>query len=182
MPRLSRRMVVASVTAIGSLLIAGSARVIAQAQPLVVRRDIKDLQEKFPDELAKFTEAMKAFRARTVSGMSAWDFNADAHRIYCARDPMEVHGTWWFMPWHRAYLHATERNLQLALGDKTVALPYWHWPITPGVPTSYRTGPLSHERFGESDPLPPFMLDLSGMAAPSYRGRVENGVVIELPF
>lgn len=182
MSRLSRRKVVASFTAIGGLLIAGSARVIAQAQPLVVRRDIKDLQEKFPDELAKFIEAVKALRAKTVNGMSAWDFNADAHRIYCARDALEVHGTWWFMPWHRAYLHATERNLQLALGDKTVALPYWHWPITPGVPTPYRSAPLSHERFGENDPLQPIMLDLSGLAAPSFRGRVQDGALIEQTF
>ena len=183
MPRMSRRTILGSMTAVGGLLVAGTVRMVAQPQqPLLVRRDIKDLQEKFPAELEKFKEAVKAFKARTVAGMSAWDFNAQAHRIYCSRDAMEVHGTWWFMPWHRAYLHATERNLQIALNDPTVALPYWHWPITPGVPVSYRSGSLSHERFGESDPLSPALLDLTGMAAPSYRGRVSGDVLVEMAF
>jgi polyphenol oxidase len=117
-----------------------------------------------------------------IGGESAWIINADTHRIYCSRDAKEVHGTWWFLPWHRAYLHATERNLQKALGDDRVALPYWHWSISPGIPALYKTGSLDHPRTGQDVAFPPYLLDLTGMAAPSYRGRVVNGQVIESAF
>ena len=88
------------------------------------------------------------------------------------RDAKEIHGTWWFLPWHRAYLHATEQNLQKALGDPNVALPYWHWPLTPHVPEVYKTGSLDHTPRDPYIPIEPWRLDLDGMEAPSFRGRV----------
>ena len=36
------------------------------------------------------------------------------------------HGSWYFLPWHRMYLAAFERNIQFALEDEEWSLPYWY--------------------------------------------------------
>ena len=37
------------------------------------------------------------------------------------------HGSEIFLPWHRVYLHVFERMLQGAIGEPTLAIPYWDW-------------------------------------------------------
>src|SRR5262249_50934876 len=37
------------------------------------------------------------------------------------------HGNWWFLPWHRAYLHYFERILRWAAEDPNLTLPYWDY-------------------------------------------------------
>jgi polyphenol oxidase len=39
----------------------------------------------------------------------------------------EIHFGWYFLPWHRAYLHFHERILGRLIGDPTFRLPYWDW-------------------------------------------------------
>ena len=40
---------------------------------------------------------------------------------------IEIHGGWWFLAWHRAYLYFHEQILGTLIGDPTFALPYWDW-------------------------------------------------------
>jgi tyrosinase len=50
------------------------------------------------------------------------------------------HGNWWFLPWHRAYLHYFERILRWAADDPQLALPYWDY-ADPGqreLPPAFR--------------------------------------------
>ena len=54
------------------------------------------------------------------------------HCWYCSGaadslNGMEIHGSWWFLAWHRAYLYFHERILGALIGDPTFALPYWDW-------------------------------------------------------
>jgi polyphenol oxidase len=42
----------------------------------------------------------------------------------------EIHGSWLFFPWHRAFLYFHERILCKLIGDDTLALPYWDWDST----------------------------------------------------
>jgi polyphenol oxidase len=54
------------------------------------------------------------------------------HCWYCsgatdALNGQEIHGGWWFLPWHRAFLYFHEMILGTLLGDPTFALPYWDW-------------------------------------------------------
>ena len=37
------------------------------------------------------------------------------------------HGTLWFLPWHRFYLHYFERTLRKQSRDPALALPYWNY-------------------------------------------------------
>jgi polyphenol oxidase len=60
---------------------------------------------------------------------------------------IEIHGSWWFLAWHRAYLCFHERILGTLIGDPTFALPYWDWdschddPTNPLFDTTRAMGP-----------------------------------------
>ena len=69
---------------------------------------------------------------------------AHVHCYYCAGSfynptQVEIHGGWFFFPWHRAYLYFHERILGSLIGDPTFALPYWDWDHAPhrAFPTPY---------------------------------------------
>jgi tyrosinase len=60
------------------------------------------------------------------------------------------HGSWFFLPWHRMYLHHFERIImaQVAIlgGPKDWALPYWDWTATDGdgkIPVALRNSKLA---------------------------------------
>ena len=182
MRSISRRTAIQGITVVGGLLVIGRARLV-EAQTPLVRLDVNQLANE-PDELKRFQEAVRALKGKMTPGAkSAWQRNAELHGDYCGRKPgvTDIHGTWWFLPWHRAYLHATERNLQQALGDPKVALPYWHWPLTPRIPEIYKTGPLDQpQRY--ATPIDAWRFDLTNMGAPSFRGQWENNSVKEQAF
>jgi tyrosinase len=60
------------------------------------------------------------------------------------------HNSWFFLPWHRMYLHHFEKMImdQVALlsGPKDWALPYWKWDATDGIgriPVAFRSPTLA---------------------------------------
>jgi polyphenol oxidase len=68
------------------------------------------------------------------------------HLKYCRLVSAEnhVHGTWWFLPFHRAFLYFFEKMLQSAVGDPKLVLPYWDWVNERSIPEAY---------WGEGNPL-----------------------------
>ena len=72
-----------------------------------------------------------------------WRAHALDHHAVCAAvsnaDDAQVHGCWWFLPWHRAYLAVTEWKLRAISGDPDLALPYWNWSNDRTIP-----GPFLH--------------------------------------
>jgi hypothetical protein len=117
-----------------------------QAQTgLRVRREISDLEKYYPQELDRLARAIKAMTI-SKAGTTAWEQNATIHANRCGVPSGEIHYTYNFYPWHRGFLWMTEQNLQFALGDAQVTLPYWHWPVVGGVPKSFQKGDLSHPR------------------------------------
>jgi tyrosinase len=52
-----------------------------------------------------------------------------------------VHGTPFFLPWHRAYLYYFEQHLLDAGGQ--VSLPWWDWSTQAGIPAAYGSGELA---------------------------------------
>jgi tyrosinase len=66
-------------------------------------------------------------------------------------DPMP-HNSALFYPWHRVLLRQFDLALQAAVGDVTIALPYWDWDMT-----------------GPSNPFTADFLGGDGDAAQSYR-------------
>jgi polyphenol oxidase len=90
-------------------------------------------------EIARLKKAYAALRDLTQQKPDdprGWFHQGQVHCWYCSGavdglNGQEIHGGWWFLPWHRAYLFFHEQILGSLIGDPTFALPYWDWD-TPG--------------------------------------------------
>jgi polyphenol oxidase len=92
-------------------------------------------------EQARLNQAYVLLRSLPPDDPRGWLPQAHVHCFYCAGSadnptPIEIHGGWFFFPWHRAYLYFHERILATLLGDDTFALPYWNWD-TPNTGTAF---------------------------------------------
>ncbi len=90
--------------------------------------------------MAAFMDALSA--AEGLSDNRGYNHIAGFHGApswYCwhhqasRRTPLQAR---LFLPWHRAYLYWLEQNLQDRVPG--VALPWWDWTTTAGVPPAYR--------------------------------------------
>ncbi|MCC6588934.1 MAG: tyrosinase family protein [Bryobacterales bacterium] len=74
---------------------------------------------------------------------------ANVHCWQCGGMGRDIHQTWEFLPWHRAYLYYHERILCKVLNDQTFRLPYWDWDVdrTRRVPSTYRRTPSRNSLF-----------------------------------
>ena len=96
---------------------------------ILPRKSVWDLSA---TEVTRLQKAYQALRDLTVSKPSdprGWMQQANVHCFNCSGgyDPsnVEIHGGWWFLPWHRCYLHVHERILGSLIGDPTFRLAYW---------------------------------------------------------
>jgi hypothetical protein len=106
-----------------------------------VRQDITRLS---PRRVALLDATIGEMQRRSrldPSDPKGWRVNALAHAHVCSlvsnADPAQVHGCWWFLPWHRAFLAVTEWKLRALSGDPTLALPYWNWSTDRRIPAHY---------------------------------------------
>ncbi len=53
----------------------------------------------------------------------------------------DIHATWAFLPWHRAFIYFHERLLARVLDDDDFRLPVWEWERDDVVPSFYRNLP-----------------------------------------
>ena len=60
---------------------------------------------------------------------------AKTHCWHCGgyQGPENVHASWQFLTWHRAYLYFHERTLGSLIGDPDFRLPYWDWDHALGL-------------------------------------------------
>jgi len=97
--------------------------------PVRVRKSVFDLT---PAEISRLKNAYAELKKLTQADPRGWHHQGEVHCWYCSGaldslNGMEIHGGWWFLPWHRAYLYFHERILGALIGDPTFALPYWDW-------------------------------------------------------
>lgn len=86
-------------------------------------------------DVTKLRNAYKALRALTVNDPTdprGWRQQGDKHCWNCGggldnQAGEEIHGSWLFFPWHRAYLYFHERILGNLINDKSLRLAYWDW-------------------------------------------------------
>lgn len=64
-----------------------------------------------------------------------WAAQAETHTWYCS------HGTWTFLPWHRAYLYYFEQYLRKKIRD-SFRLPYWDWMTNQEFPKELQDSAL----------------------------------------
>jgi hypothetical protein len=148
MPRsgriLSRRGVLNGLTIASGTVAAGLARSawaeISSGQ-FPVRPDIATLS---PERLASLEAAIGEMQRRSgvdPDDPSGWRAHARHHAQVCAMvsnaDEAQVHGCWWFLPWHRAFLAITEMKLRAISGDYQLALPYWNWSSDRRIPAPF---------------------------------------------
>ena len=108
-----------------------------------VRRSVYDLDPDGP-ELSALRRGVEAMRRRPADDPTSWVFQANIHGTY-DRPAHPAwngcqHGSFFFLSWHRMYLHFFERVLRAASGDDDFALPYWSYDV-PGqraVPRPFR--------------------------------------------
>jgi polyphenol oxidase len=90
----------------------------------------KGIAELTPDEVTRLGLAYQKLRDLTTSDPSdprGWMQQAKVHCWQCGGSGTDIHQSWTFLPWHRAYLYFHERILCTLLGDDTFRLPYWSW-------------------------------------------------------
>lgn len=100
-------------------------------------------------------------RPLSVDNPMQWDQFALAHAHHCTESGhFQVHWSWFFLPWHRAYLYFFERYLAHVLttvfkeDGARFALPYWDWE-------SHKEVPNTRERVSHKLASPFFGYDLT---------------------
>lgn len=87
-------------------------------------------------------QKLRELSVRDPSDPRGWAQQANIHCFRCGGNPdqADVHQSWIFLPWHRAYLYYHERILAELIGDPTFRLPYWDWdvPANRSLPGIYR--------------------------------------------
>jgi hypothetical protein len=162
----------------------------ADDRPIVPRRTIVDLVRNDPATVARIRLAyanMFAWSKEHPDDPRSWPQQAAIHTHAAARgenDPNYlIHGSYFFFPWHRAYLYFHERILAWHLTertalDPTLRLPVWNWDTnytelsnptiyTDKTDVSGAPNPLLHERsflYFERD-------DIKALSALTFTGR-----------
>jgi tyrosinase len=145
-----------------------------------VRREVWALSNDATDKtLEWYAAGVKAMRARPINDHRSWRFQAAIHEYVRARDPLAAatdalpsssdrdrywtqcqHGSWFFLPWHRMYLHHFEAILRqdiiAAGGPADWALPYWNYARSDDKPQARSVPPAFRAPFlpdGTANPL-----------------------------
>ena len=121
----------------------------SDTRPIVLRKSINAFT---PAELTKLQSAYTALRALPASDKRTWVLQADMHALFCdscTNSPTDIHGSWNFFPWHRAYLYYYERILGSLAGDiNHFRMPYWDWENVRTLPGPYRRRAAPPTRYG----------------------------------
>jgi polyphenol oxidase len=108
-------------------------------RPILLRKSISAFS---PAELARLQAAFAALRGLQESDKRSWIQQADIHALNCGsctNDATQIHFSWTFFPWHRAYLYYVERILGALIEDRSFRLPYWDWENLRTLPPAYTT-------------------------------------------
>jgi polyphenol oxidase len=92
-------------------------------------RERKRVSQLIPADITRLRLAYQKCRELAASDPSdprGFLQQAQVHLCYCG-DSAEVHKSYFFLPWHRAFLYFHERILGKLIGDMSFALPCWDW-------------------------------------------------------
>eukprot|EP00262_Sarcandra_glabra_P002603 TRINITY_DN13005_c0_g1_i1.p1 TRINITY_DN13005_c0_g1~~TRINITY_DN13005_c0_g1_i1.p1 ORF type:complete len:609 (+),score=45.09 TRINITY_DN13005_c0_g1_i1:107-1933(+) len=161
----------------------------SQSTPMRVRKPAHEMKG---DDLAKYKEAIRIMK-EDLSPDDPWHFTQQAkvHCAYCndayyevgTKDtPVNVHGSWVFLPWHRFYLYFFERILGKLVGDDTLAIPFWNWDSPEGMsmPSIFSdpSSPLYDEARNPDHLHLPAVIDLQSGTSPTTTTPEEAQEVI----
>lgn len=95
-----------------------------------IRRSLATLAPNDPI-IQTYRDAVAQMKALASTDRRSWQAQAQIHFDHCP------HGNWFFLPWHRAYLHYFEMICRDLTGNEDFALPYWDWTAEPSVPAPF---------------------------------------------
>jgi polyphenol oxidase len=165
-----------------------SARGMARATPFPFGKEPPRVRKSFADFSEEEVRALcnavgymrdgapsKLKKPLSITSPLQWDNFAATHAHHCTETGagvVQVHWSWFFLPWHRAYLFFLERHLAHILttvfDDRPIkgaqfALPYWDW-------VNHKAMPNTRKRLAARTASPFFGLDLSGKFDPVQDG------------
>ncbi|KAI3920667.1 hypothetical protein MKW92_021028 [Papaver armeniacum] len=126
----------------------------SSSEPLRVRKAAHKYNS---DDIAKFEAAIAAMKALPKDDPWSFGQQATIHCTFCngafdqvnSKNLLQIHGSWFFLPWHRYYLYFWEKILGKLIGDETFAIPFWNWDSPKGMylPKMYQPSgsPLSDD-------------------------------------
>lgn len=125
-----------------------------------VRRDVFKLSD---EDLNWYRRAVAAMQERRIDDPLSWRYQAAMHEYIPGQDPLASsadklpskadqdrfwtrcqHSSWFFLPWHRMYLHHFEKIVAAEIerqgGPPNWALPYWNYsdPNAQLLPPAFR--------------------------------------------
>ena len=109
-----------------------------------VRQALDSLAPDSPT-LVSYRKAIDAMRKLPPDDPHSLVFQSNIHGFPPTPNPDPLwgqcqHGNWWFLPWHRAYLHCFEKICRRYAEDPNFALPYWDYGVEAGraLPAAFR--------------------------------------------
>ncbi|CAM0914157.1 unnamed protein product [Alopecurus aequalis] len=109
------------------------------AEPLRVRRPAHAVGA---EHMAKYERAIALMKALPHSDPRSFYQMANVHCAYCTgsyrqtANPelfMQIHFSWFFFPYHRAYIYFFERIAAKLLGEPGFAVPFWSYDVPEGM-------------------------------------------------
>ncbi|XP_062186394.1 polyphenol oxidase I, chloroplastic-like [Phragmites australis] len=141
-------------------------------EPLRTRRPVHEVGAEY---MAKYARAVALMKALPHDDPRSFYQQANIHCAYCTGAyrqvgrpelPVQIHFSWLFFPFHRAYLYFFERIAAKLLGDPGFAMPFWSWDVPEGmrIPAEFaaEASPL-YDPIRNPRHAPPTVVDLDFM-------------------
>lgn len=145
-------------------------------------RERKRVSQLLPAEITRLRLAYQKLRELSQNDPTdprGWKMQALIHNCYCG-DSAEIHKTYFFLPWHRAFLYYHERILGKLIGDMSFALPCWDWDdlLQNHLPTIYGPLPAGNSLFDSNRAvnsfLPTLFISPSALTEAAMRQRTPD--------
>lgn len=138
-----------------------------------IRLSVLNLSTTWDPTLLWYARAVAVMKTRPITDPTSWRYQAAIHGYSSQMDPLRVageampansdqrkywnqcqHQSWYFLPWHRAYLSFFEktvrRTIQSIGGPSDWALPYWNYSVSDNA----RRLPLAFQQINLPDGSP----------------------------
>ncbi|VAI11605.1 unnamed protein product [Triticum turgidum subsp. durum] len=148
------------------------------AEPLRVRRPVHAVGAEY---MAKYERAIALMKALPHTDPRSFYQMANIHCAYCTGSyrqtthpelDMQIHFSWFFFPFHRAYLYFFERIAAKLLGEPDFALPFWSWDVPDGMrmpPEFANSSSPLYDPVRNPRHAPPRLVDLGFLGVESNR-------------
>jgi tyrosinase len=101
-----------------------------------IRRRVNPASADSMNALAIYKEAIGLMKGLSSSDKRSWNNQAGIHGTVAGFNKCP-HRSWFFLPWHRAYLFNFEKICQKLTGESKFGLPYWNWSMDNSIPSPF---------------------------------------------